>query len=185
MRYIFLSTLLLCSLQCKADATEDLFEAIESNNIIEAQSALLHGANVHQVRSLDNHTPFTFAQAKQEQAQSNLKLFGYKAGHYASFAAITIAAILHNKIVGISSLTAYGISEMLHDENGSRTKIFGTLGLAAASIASLLTLAWRSQYKWLTGLGTAAYLFTAYKSAQHASKIAIHNMIKEKSLSLN
>lgn len=144
-----------------ANATDDLFTAIEQGDIAEVETALANGADVMHTRTSDNHTPYSLARAIHENYAMSLTV----AIPALATLGIFIAAIKHNPKVGIASLATTLIGDF-----SSKALAFG--GLAVATATAL-----KSKHTALTSVGIAGFIINQIQRTYADKKFQIVALI--------
>lgn len=178
IKKLFLITLLSFSVnQMFADATDDLFTAIEQGDIAGAETALANGAQIMRQRKVDAHTAFSFALAKHNEALQSLRSYKGIVPAIASLG-LPAAAILHNPKWGIASTVA-SLSTNIIDENSAPSTVALAGGLSLAGTIGIAINAWKSKYKIFAFIGLAGILVSGYHQIQVAKRSHIVRLILE------
>lgn len=170
-----LSLMIILPTLSLADATQDLFQAIEQQSTKKVMAALEQGADIDAVRESDSHSPNTLARYYYNEAiyrytELTPKNLGLSLGSWT----VPIAAFMHNKkyaalsALGVVASNYFVYDKMTQEQNPEAPKSYlQRFNNAAhldqvfelASNAGFLATAWQSKY---TALNIVATAFTAY-----------------------
>lgn len=170
----------------QADATDDLFAAIEARNVTLVSQALTAGADTNLQRSSDGLTAKTLACEQLKALFQNptpIAIAGI------ATLALPIASFMHNK--GYAALSLAGIAAgaglSIYRQNTPEEdynfvqKVTNTVyldsAISYASIAGLLATAWASKQWALSGIGTAALATIYYFTYKFSVASEIYAMV--------